>query len=191
MELVFATHNQNKFREVKGLLPGHISLLSLKDIGCSHEIPETEDTLEGNALLKAKHVSDHHGYPCFADDTGLLVDALNGAPGVHSARYAGAQKSAEDNMDKLLKALKGKHRTAQFKTVIALRNGTENQLFTGIVKGQITPEKHGRRGFGYDPIFRPEGYDKTFAELPLAEKNRISHRGRAIQHLITYLKTQG
>lgn len=189
MELVFATHNQNKFKEVQLLLPSHITLLSLTDIGCSHEIPETEDTLEGNALLKAKHVGDAHGYSCFADDTGLLVDALNGAPGVYSARYAGAQKSAEDNMDKLLIALNGKDRTAQFKTVIALSTGGVNQLFTGIVKGEITTEKHGTKGFGYDPIFRPEGYTETFAQLPLTEKNKISHRGRAMQQLVTYLKT--
>lgn len=189
MNLVFATHNQNKFKEVQLLLPEHITLLSLHDIDCVDEIPETEETLEGNAKLKADYVTDNYGYPCFADDTGLLVEVLNGAPGVYSARYAGAQKNAEDNMNKLLNELKNEtQRSAQFKTVIALNLKQEKVVFNGIVKGEITKEKYGTKGFGYDPIFKPTGYGKTFAELPLSTKNKISHRGKAIQELIAYLK---
>lgn len=192
MELVFATHNQNKLKEVQLLLPKHITLLSLDDIGCKNEIPETSETLEGNAKLKADYVTGLYGYPCFSDDTGLLVDALDGAPGVRSARYAGEQKSSEDNMDKLLKELKGKsQRSARFKTVIALNLEQEKVLFNGIVEGEITTEKRGEKGFGYDPIFKPKGYNKTFAELPISIKNKISHRGMAIQQLVDYLeKTQ-
>ncbi len=190
MELVFATHNQNKFKEVQLLLPDHIKLLTLDSIGCTSEIPETSETLEGNAMLKANYVTEHYGYSCFADDTGLMVDALDGAPGVYSARYAGKQKNAADNMNKILGQLKGNtKRSARFKTVIALNWGQKKVLFTGTVEGEITLEKHGEKGFGYDPIFKPHGYDKTFAELPIAIKNEIGHRGKAIQELLDYLKT--
>ena len=188
MKLVFATHNQHKFKEVALLLPAHIELLSLTDIGCFDDIPETSETLEGNAQLKADFVSEHFGLPCFADDTGLLVDALQGAPGVHSARYAGEKRNAEDNMNKLLTELKGSAiRSARFKTVIALNLENRKILFEGLVEGEIIEERKGTEGFGYDPIFRPEGHDQTFAELPLSVKNEIGHRGRAIQKLINHL----
>ena len=188
MKLVFATHNQHKFKEVALLLPAHIELLSLTDIGCFDDIPETSETLEGNAQLKADFVSEHFGLPCFADDTGLLVDALQGAPGVHSARYAGEKRNAEDNMNKLLTELKGSAiRSARFKTVIALNLEDRKVLFEGLVEGEIIEERKGTEGFGYDPIFRPEGHDQTFAELPLSVKNEIGHRGRAIQKLINHL----
>jgi XTP/dITP diphosphohydrolase len=189
MKLVFATHNQNKFNEVKVLLPSSIELVSLTDIGCYDEIPETAETLVGNAQLKADYVTQHYGLSCFADDTGLLVDTLNGAPGVYSARYAGAHKNAEDNMKKLLLALQKKsNRSAQFKTAIALNLKKEKLIFNGIVSGTICKKKQGSNGFGYDPIFIPTGYEHTFAELPLAVKNQISHRGKAIQKLINHLK---
>ncbi len=190
MKLVFATHNQNKVKEVQLLLPKHITLLSLKDINCTEDIPETANTLEGNAQLKADYVTKNYGYDCFADDTGLLVAALNGAPGIFSARYAGMQKNAEDNMNKLLHELKNKaDRSAHFKTAIALNIGKEKLLFNGIVNGEITKEKNGSGGFGYDPIFKASGYKETFGELPLSTKNKISHRGLAVQKLIDYLKS--
>ena len=190
MELVFATHNPNKLHEVQLLLPKHITLLSLNDIGCTEEIPETSDTLEGNAKLKADFITKHFQIPCFADDTGLLVDALNGEPGVYSARYAGEQKNADDNMNKLLSAIKREeNRTAHFKTVIALNLLNESHFFEGVVKGNIIYEKLGEGGFGYDPIFRPEGYQETFAQLTIETKNKISHRGRALQKLIDKLQT--
>ena len=189
MELVFATHNKNKFKEVQLLLPKHITLRSLDDIGCNDEIPETADTIEGNAIIKANYVTENYGYACFADDTGLMVDALNGAPGVYSARYAGTNKSSEDNMNKLLAEMEGQiNRDARFKTSIALHLDRQKVLFNGIVLGEITTEKSGEGGFGYDPIFKPKGYDKTFAELPISVKNEISHRGKAMRQLIDYLK---
>ncbi|MFS4492124.1 non-canonical purine NTP diphosphatase [Maribacter sp. 2308TA10-17] len=189
MKLVFATHNQNKFNEVKVLLPPSIKLVSLTDIGCHDEIPETAETLEGNAQIKADFVTKNYSLPCFADDTGLLVDVLNGAPGVYSARYAGEQKNANDNMNKLLSELEGKNsRSARFETVIALNLKDLHICFTGIAKGEIIETKSGQKGFGYDPIFQPEGYNKTFAELPLEIKNKISHRGKAIRQLVTFLK---
>lgn len=189
MRLVFATHNQNKFIEVRKLLPAHIQLVSLTDIGCIAEIPETGQTLEENALLKAEHVTKNYGLPCIADDTGLLVDALDGAPGVYSARYAGAQKNAVDNMQKLLSELQNKpDRSARFETVIVLQHGPNTQLFKGMVKGEITKAAKGAGGFGYDPIFKPEGYDATLAELSLEIKNKIGHRGKAIQKLLVYLQ---
>ena len=189
MKLVFATHNQNKFNEVKVLLPSYIELVSLTDIDCHDEIPETTETLKGNAQIKADFVTDNYKLPCFADDTGLLVNALDGAPGVYSARYAGEQKNSEDNMNKLLSELEGKNsRDAHFETVIALNLNQETIYFTGIAEGQITHEKSGEEGFGYDPIFQPNGYNKTFAELPLEVKNAISHRGKAIKELVTYLR---
>ncbi len=189
MQLVFATHNENKFKEVKLLIPKHIELLSLKDIGCFEEIPETAQTIAENAILKAEYVYRKYKVACFADDTGLEVDALNGAPGVYSARYAGPQKSAADNINKLLLELKDKsNRGAQFKTVIALKTKQEELLFQGIVRGSITTLPIGSGGFGYDPVFIPEGYSKTFAELPITTKNEISHRAKALQHLLDYLK---
>lgn len=188
MDLVFATHNSNKIKEVVPLLPDFINLLSLTDIGCLEEIPETENTLEGNALQKANYVTTNYNYPCFADDSGLLVDALNGAPGVYSARYAGNQKSSRDNMEKLLSELQNeKQRSAQFKSVIALQINGNTHLFQGAVSGDITLEKRGKDGFGYDPIFKPRGYIQTFAELSLTEKNKISHRARALEKLIAFI----
>lgn len=191
MQLVFATNNLNKIKEVQTLIPKHIKLLSLKDIGCDEEIPETQETIEGNAFQKAEYIKNNFGYDCFADDTGLEVDALNGAPGVFSARYAGEQKNADDNMDKLLNALKNKpNRNAQFKTVISLHLNNETHTFTGICKGEITTKKTGEKGFGYDPIFKPAGYNETFAEMELELKNAIGHRGKAVKHLITFLNSQ-
>lgn len=188
MKLVFASNNKNKIKEIQHLLPNTIELLSLEAIGCHEEIPETADTIEGNAILKANYVTQKYGYDCFADDTGLEVEALNGAPGVYSARYAGMQRNAEDNMNLLLENLKNQdNRTAQFKTVIALNINGKQQLFTGIAKGEITLEKSGNQGFGYDPVFQPEGYQETFADLDLKIKNQISHRGKATQLLISYL----
>lgn len=188
MKLVFATHNENKFNEVKPLLPLHFELVSLTDLGCYDDIPETAQTLAGNAKIKADYVTRKYGMACFADDTGLLVDALNGAPGVYSARYAGAQKNASDNIAKLLSELQGaKDRSARFQTSIALNLDGECHFFEGTVVGQITLEEKGENGFGYDPVFQPHGYQETFAELSLDVKNTISHRGRAIQQLIAYL----
>lgn len=189
MKLVFATHNKNKFNEVKLLLPQHFELLSLTELGCHEDIPETARTLEGNAQIKADYVTEKYGLSCFADDTGLLVDALNGAPGVYSARYAGEQKNAADNMAKLLSKLKEtQNRAARFQTSIALNLNGARFFFEGTVTGQITMEKRGENGFGYDPIFQPDGYEKSFGELPLAVKNKISHRGRAMQQLIAHLE---
>jgi len=191
MEMVFATHNQNKLREVQKLLPEGITLLSLKDIGCLKDIPETADTLEGNAKLKADYVTKNYQLPCFADDTGLLVNALNGKPGVYSARYAGENNDANANMDKLLLHLNPhKNRTAHFSTIIALNltNKEETIFFNGSVQGHISKEKRGTLGFGYDPIFVPEGYNETFAELSIEIKNKISHRGKAFIKLIHHLK---
>ncbi|KGK30320.1 non-canonical purine NTP diphosphatase [Cellulophaga baltica] len=188
MEIVFATHNKNKVYEVQLLVPKHIKILSLESIGCFDEVPETADTLAGNAKLKADFVTQNYKLPCFADDTGLLVESLNGAPGVLSARYAGEQKDATDNMDKLLAALENKeNRKAKFETVIALNLNGQQILFNGVAPGEITIIKSGVKGFGYDPIFKPEGYDKTFAELPVEIKNTISHRGKAMKKLLDYL----
>ncbi|RDI13185.1 non-canonical purine NTP diphosphatase [Flavobacterium sp. AG291] len=190
MKLVFASNNKNKLQEIRHQLPQDIELLSLEDIGCHEDIPETADTIEGNAILKADYVTKNYGYDCFADDTGLEVDALNGAPGVYSARYAGEQKDANDNMDKLLQELKGNtNRKAHFKTVIALNRNGQQHLFTGIVNGVITTEKAGKEGFGYDPVFKPEDLDLTFAQISLAEKALLSHRGRAVAQLIAFLKS--
>ena len=189
MKLVFATNNLNKLKEVQALVPNHIELLSLSDIGCNEDIPETQPTIEGNAIQKAEYIKNNYGYDCFADDTGLEVYALNGEPGVYSARYAGPQRNAEDNMNKLLSALQHKpNRKAQFKTVIALHLNGNLKSFTGICKGEITSEKHGEKGFGYDPIFKAEGYDQTFAEISLEEKNKIGHRGKAVSMLVDYLE---
>lgn len=188
MELVFASNNKNKIAEIQKMLPSSISLLSLEDIGCTEDIPETADTIEGNAILKANYVTEKYGYNCFADDTGLEVDALNGAPGVYSARYAGEQKDANDNMDKLITELSNiENKTAQFKTVIALNLNGQQNLFTGIIKGTIILEKRGKKGFGYDPIFVPENHDRTFAEMEMEEKAILSHRGIATRKLIDFL----
>lgn len=189
MVFVFASSNPNKIAEIKAMLPEGFELLGLSDINCTEDIPETADTIEGNAILKANYVTEKYGYDCFADDTGLEVYALNGAPGVHSARYAGEQRSAGDNMDKLLNALKGvTDRRARFKTVIALNLDGQQYLFTGTVEGHILTERRGSQGFGYDPIFQAEGDDLTFAELSMDEKAQRSHRGRAFAQLIAFLK---
>ena len=188
MKLVFATHNIHKLKEIQALLPQTIELLSLSDIGCNEEIAETAATIEGNALLKAQYVKKYYRYDVFADDTGLEVTALGGVPGVFSARYAGTQKSDIDNMALLLKNMEAQQdRSAHFKTVIALCMGDEVHTFEGIAQGYITKEPVGTNGFGYDPIFVPEGYSQTFAELSAAEKNRISHRAKAFGKLIEAL----
>lgn len=189
MQLVFATNNLNKLKEVQLALPDNIKLLSLSDIGCFEDIPETQETIEGNAIQKVEYIKTRYGYDCFADDTGLEVETLNGAPGVYSARYAGEQRNSEDNMNKLLNDLENSYdRSAQFKTVIALRLNDRLEVFEGICKGEIIKEKQGDSGFGYDPIFKPLGYDQTFAEMDLTLKNKISHRGKAIIKLVEYLQ---
>ena len=188
MKLVFATNNANKLTEVQKMLPKSIQLLSLKDINCFDEIEETATTLEGNAHLKANYISEKFGYNCFADDTGLEVESLNGKPGVYSARYAGEPANAENNMNKLLHALENKtNRKAQFRTAIALHLNGEKHLFEGICKGDITSSKQGKKGFGYDPIFQPEHFEQTFAEMNAESKNKISHRGIAVQKLVAFL----
>ena len=190
MQLVFATNNLNKVKEVQTLIPEHIKLLSLKDIGCFEEVPETQSTIESNAIQKAEYIKTHYGYDCFADDTGLEVEALNSQPGVYSARYAGAQRDAQDNMNKLLNNLKNQgNRNAQFKTVIALHLNNKLQTFQGICAGEITSEKHGDKGFGYDPIFKAEGHSQTFAEISLEKKNSIGHRGKAVAKLVLFLNS--
>lgn len=191
MKLVFATNNKNKLKEVQALVPPSIQLLSLKDIGCDKDIPETQPTIEGNAIQKALYINEYYGYDCFADDTGLEIEALDGAPGVYSARYAGNHRDATDNMHKVLNELKDKHnRTAQFKTVIALYINGQLHTFTGLCKGIITKEKRGEKGFGYDPVFQPDGYTKTFAEMDLKLKNTIGHRGKATAQLIAFLNNE-
>jgi XTP/dITP diphosphohydrolase len=188
MKLVFATHNANKAKEIQSLLPENFQILTLSDINCHEEIPETAETLEGNSLLKAKFVSDHFNLNCFADDTGLEIEALNGRPGVYSARYAGEEKSAEANMNLVLSELeKENNRKAQFRTVITLILNDKTHIFEGIVRGEMSTEKRGSDGFGYDPIFIPEGQRKTFAEMTLAEKNQQSHRARAFEKMVTFL----
>jgi XTP/dITP diphosphohydrolase len=189
MQLVFASNNKNKIQELQSMIPETITILSLESIGCFDDIPETADTIEGNAIIKANYVTEKFGYNCFADDTGLEICSLNGDPGVYSARYAGEQRNADDNMNKVLNALANKNnRGAQFKTVIALNLNGKQHLFTGIAQGQITVKKIGNQGFGYDPIFQPQGYQETFAQLSLDVKNKISHRGKATQQLIDFLK---
>lgn len=184
-----ATNNAHKLEEISAILGDEMELLSLKDIHCNADIPETADTLEGNAIQKANYIYENYGMDCFADDTGLEVEALNGAPGVFSARYAGDGHDSEANMQKLLKELEGKeNRKAQFRTAICLIMEGKEYLFEGIVKGSIIEEKRGGAGFGYDPIFVPEGYDQTFAELGNDVKNTISHRARAVEKLCAFLK---
>lgn len=188
-KLVFATNNAHKLEEIRAILGDKVEILSLNDIHCHADIPETADTLEGNAALKAAYIYEHYGLDCFADDTGLEVEALNGAPGIYSARYAGGEgHDSEANMKKLLREMEGKeNRRAQFRTAICLIERGKETLFEGIVKGEIIREKRGGSGFGYDPVFVPEGYTETFAEMGSEEKNKISHRARAVQQLCVYL----
>ncbi len=188
MKLVFATQNLNKLKEVQALMPQGIELLSLAQIGCHAELPETRDSIEGNAIQKAEFVYENFGFNCFADDTGLEVFALNGEPGVYSARYAGVEADADANMEKLLNALRNEdNRKAQFITVIALIINGELRKFSGICKGEILISRQGEKGFGYDPIFKPEGFDLSFAQMDLKDKNNISHRGRSIRQLVEFL----
>jgi XTP/dITP diphosphohydrolase len=189
MKIVFATNNSNKLKEVRALLPT-IEILSLKDIKCFDDIEETEVTLEGNAKLKADYITEKFGLDCFADDTGLELEALDNAPGVYSARYAGEPSDSEKNIEKVLSEMKDKeNRIAQFRTVVALNLKNDQFLFEGICKGEISKTKNGNKGFGYDPIFIPKGYKKSFAEMSMDEKGEISHRGKAIQELITFLNS--
>lgn len=186
--IIFATGNKNKVKEIQALIGDKYDILSLKDVSCTEEIPETADTLIGNAIQKAEYIYNQFGKDCFADDTGLMVEALNGEPGVYSARYAGDAKNSEDNMNLLLQKLVSKNnRSAKFQTAICLIQKGEQHIFLGEVEGQITTKKTGNEGFGYDPIFLPKGYDKTFAEMSLAEKNTISHRAKAVNKLIEFL----
>jgi len=188
MELVFATNNKHKIEEVQQLLPTGISLLSLQDIGCTEELPETGNTLESNARQKASYVHKKFGVDCFADDTGLEIEALDGRPGVNSARYAGEEKSAKKNIEKVLEELKDiQNRNATFKTTISLIINNKEFLFEGKVKGKISAELKGRNGFGYDPVFIPKGHTTSFAEMPLEEKNKISHRAIAVGKLVQFL----
>jgi XTP/dITP diphosphohydrolase len=189
IELCFATNNANKIREVKAAMPSHIKIVSLDEISCKEELPETSDTLEGNSFQKAKYVLDHYGISCFADDSGLEVDSLNGAPGVYSARYAGPQRSDDDNINLLLSRLiSSQNRRARFRTVFSLVSPDRDPLFfEGIVYGSITKERRGTEGFGYDPVFLPDGSTRTFAEMYLSEKNELSHRSIAVKKLVEYL----
>ena len=190
IELVFATNNKNKLEEIKRVVGNNFKILSLSDIGCDVDIPETAETLEGNASLKSQYVFQKYGKNCFADDTGLEIEALDGKPGVYSARYGGPGHNHEKNMDKVLAKLNGAtNRKARFRTVISLILDGKETLFEGIVEGNILAERHGSKGFGYDPIFQPEDYDISFAEMDLDKKNKISHRGRAVQKLVKYLNT--
>ena len=187
-KIVFATNNLNKLKEVREALP-QLKIVNLKEIGCFEELPEEQDTLQGNARQKAEYVFNNYGVPCFADDTGLIINALDGAPGVYSARYAGPECDSEKNMDLVLQNMAGKFdRTAHFKTVICLFNHKGPSFFEGEVTGEILKERTGDDGFGYDPIFRPTGYNLSFAQMSMEEKNEISHRGRAVRKFIDFLK---
>ena len=187
-ELVFATNNAHKLRELREIAADKFTILSLKDINCNDDIPETADTIKGNALIKANYIKDKYGYDCFADDTGLEIEALGGEPGVYSTRYAGEKCDSEKNMAKVLEKLQGEtNRAARFVTFIALRQGEETLTFEGEVQGEILTERHGNGGFGYDPIFKPLEADCSFAEMSADEKNAISHRGRAVAKLFEYL----
>jgi len=191
IKLIFATNNQHKLLEVQQMLGDKFILSGLSELNCTDDIPEDQDTLEGNASQKAYYIKDKYNIDCFADDTGLEIEALDGKPGVLSARYAGSGKQAEDNMNLVLSELKDKaNRTARFRTVISLLIHGKEYQFEGIVNGKIIAEKKGADGFGYDPIFVPDGYDCTFAEMPLSEKNKISHRARAFKKLIDFLGNQ-
>jgi len=188
-KLVFATNNNHKLRELQQILPSEFELLSLNDIGCSEDIPETGPTLETNASQKSFYIWNKYGIDCFADDTGLEIEALSNAPGVYSARYAGEDKSATANMTKVLENMIGQpNRKARFRCIISLVIGGKENQFEGIVEGQILHEKSGKDGFGYDPIFMPDGYSLSFAEMSSGDKNRISHRGRAVEQLVGYLR---
>lgn len=190
MKLVFATHNHNKAHEIQALLNDQIELITLDDIQCFEEIPETAVTLEGNAKMKAAYVVEQFNMNCFADDTGLEIDALNNEPGVYSARYAGEERDPEKNMDLVLEKLAhSTNRKARFRTVISLYWQNEFHEFEGIVEGEITTSKSGAKGFGYDPIFKPENSEKTFAEMDLIEKNTMSHRARAFEKMVVFLNT--
>ena len=191
-KIVFATNNAHKLQELRQMLGERYEILGLADIGCHEDIPETADFIEENAQIKARFVKDHYGYDCFSDDTGLEIDALNGEPGVHSARYAGPGHDSEANIDKVLSKLDGvTDRTARFRTAIALLQGDEMHLFEGQVEGVILTERHGTGGFGYDSIFQPvEGDGSTFAQMSPEEKNRISHRGRAVAKLVEFLNRE-
>ncbi len=187
-KLVFATNNPHKLDEIRAIMKDKVEIVGLADIHCAQDIPETEDTLEGNSLLKARFVYDHYNLNCFADDTGLEVEALHGAPGVHTARFAGEGKDNNANVDKLLECLTGEeNRKARFRTVITLILDGDVEVFEGYVNGEITKERQGTDGFGYDPVFKPEGYKETFAEMGAEEKNRISHRGMAVRKLCDFL----
>lgn len=190
-DICFATNNQNKLRELQQILKGQYRVLGLEDIGCDVDIPETSETIEGNSLLKAQYVWDNYKMDCFADDTGLEIEALNGEPGVYSARYAGYPRDNQKNIDKVLGKLQNiTNRNAQFKTVITLIQAGKHIQFEGIAKGSIRKELSGSEGFGYDPVFEPAGYSITFAEMNMDEKNKISHRGKAVNLLVEYLKQQ-
>jgi len=189
-KLVFATNNQHKTEEIRLALRGQYDILNLEDIGCLVDIPETADTFEGNATLKSSYVAENFNFDCFADDSGLEIDALNNEPGVYSARYSGSRDSV-DNMNLVLRKLNGlENRRARFKTVISLMQNGQHHLFEGVINGTIRDELSGSKGFGYDPIFQPDGYDITFAEMSMHEKNKISHRAIALQKMITFLKNQ-
>jgi len=189
-DLVFATNNLHKLEEISPLFKVQFNLISLREIGCNADIEENADTLEGNALLKARFITQNYGYDCFADDTGLEIDALGGRPGVYSARYAGEPPDFKANLNKVLSEMEGlANRVARFRTVIALIINRNEYIFEGIVNGEILTKKKGIQGFGYDPIFIPEGYTLTFAEMDLNEKNRISHRAKAVEKLISFLET--
>ena len=188
MKIVFATNNPNKLKEIQSLIPKEIEIISLNEIGFNEDIPETGDTLEANAFQKAHYIKDNFNYDCFADDTGLEIDELNGDPGVYSARYAGPERNANANMNKVLNELKGKkNRKAQFRTAIALILKGEEHLFEGKVEGYISKDKQGNEGFGYDPIFIPENDIRSFAQMSIQEKGAVSHRGRAVRKLVAYL----
>ena len=188
MKIVFATNNPNKLKEIQSLIPKEIEIISLKEIGCTEDIPETGDSLEANAFQKAYYIKENYNYDCFADDTGLEIDTLNGAPGVYSARYAGPEKSAEANIEKILSELQGKeNRKAKLRTAIALTINNEEHLFEGKINGHISKVKQGNEGFGYDPIFMPENENRSFAQMSIVEKGTISHRGRAVKKLVAYL----
>ena len=188
MKLVLASNNKHKLEEMRAILGGKVEILSLSDINCHDEIPEEQDAIEGNALQKARYIHDKFGIDCFADDTGLEVECLNGAPGVYSARYAGEHPTFDDNIAKLLANMEGhENRKARFRTAIALILGEKEYIFEGEVKGQIIKEYRGQNGFGYDPVFLPDGYNQTFAELPAEIKNKISHRGNAAKKLADFL----
>lgn len=189
MKIIFASNNKNKVQEIQNQVPEFIQIVTLEEIGCTEDIEENGKTIEENAIIKANYVTERYGLPCFADDTGLEIEVLNGEPGVYSARYAGEEKDADKNMDLVLEKLgSGSNRNAQFKTVIALNIKNQQYLFTGIVKGEIRKEKQGSHGFGYDPIFEPEHSGRTFAEMTVEEKNKLSHRGRAVEQLVEFLK---